>query len=271
MAARPRAPRPSLAPLLLCLVLLPGARAQVGDGVDVGTEDAGADADGERASVEIASYFTEFTREGPYPYQVCEDLPGEIAVSGATSDVARTARCIPVEQGELEFCSAVSYETCSRVVSPTLYDETIKSAHDERVARYTLEFPALATTECTDAFALYACLAGFPRCEEDADNPGVYVELPLCFDYCVNAHMSCSGDAILSQAACDKAVVVGRVAPPRPDITCVSGAERARGGGGGGVLFLGGGRAPGIAAGAILVAATNALLQVLAAPGRGGA
>ena len=105
MAARPRARPSSLAPLLLCLVLLPGARAQVGDGVDVGTEDAGADADGERASVEIASYFTEFTREGPYPYQVCEDLPGEIAVSGATSDVARTARCIPVEQGELEFCS----------------------------------------------------------------------------------------------------------------------------------------------------------------------
>ena len=270
MAARPRArPSPSprsLAPLLLCLlVLLPGARAQLGDGVDVGTEDADADADGEGASVEVASYFTEFTREGPYPYQVCEDLPGEIAVSGATSDVARTARCIPVEQGELEFCSAVSYETCSRVVSPTLYDETTKSAHDERVARYTLEFPALATTECTDAFALYACLAGFPRCEEDADNPGVYVELPLCFDYCVNAHMSCSGDAILSQAACDKAVVVGRVAPPRPDITCVSRAARARGGGG----FLEGERAPGIAAGALLLAATNALL--LAAPGRGGA
>ena len=133
---------------------------------------------------------------------------------------------------------------------------------------HTLEFPALATTECTDAFALYACLAGFPRCEEDADNPGVYVELPLCFDYCVNAHMSCSGDAILSQAACDKAVVVGRVAPPRPDITCVSRAERARGGGGG-CLFLGGGRAQGIAAGALLVAATNEIL--LAAPGRGGA
>ena len=119
----------------------------------------------------------------------------------------------------------MSYDTCSRVVSPTLYDEQIKLAHEERVARYTLEFPALATTECKDAFQMYFCLLAFPRCE-DTENPGSYVELPLCYDYCVNAHTSCSGDPTFSAIACDKAVALGRVAPPRPDVTCVSAAAR---------------------------------------------
>ena len=204
--------------LLLACVLasLSIAGAQLGDteGLDDGD---GADAGGAK-QVEVASYFTEFTRVGPYPYQVCADLPGEIGETDAT----KSARCIPVESGELEFCGEVAYDTCSRVISPILYDEQIAASHDERLARWELEFPALVTTECTEAFKLYFCLLAFPRCEEDTDDLGSFLELPLCFDYCVNAHMACIGDQLLSQAACDKAVVQGRVAPPRADVTCVS-------------------------------------------------
>lgn len=214
------ATRASHAVFLVALVsILSPAVAQLGDNVDVTPAN---DGEGASQSVEVNSYFTEFTRQGPYPYQVCEELPGEIGVT----ETDKTARCIPVESGELEFCTSVSYDTCSRVVSPTLYDEQIKLAHEERVARYTLEFPALATTECKDAFQMYFCLLAFPRCEEDTENPGSYVELPLCYDYCVNAHTSCSGDPTFSAIACDKAVALGRVAPPRPDVTCVSAAAR---------------------------------------------
>ena len=204
--------------LLLCILAsLQTVGAQLGDttGVDDGTNNQA----GTKKSVEVASYFTEFTRVGPYPYQVCADLPGEIGETDAT----KSARCIPVEAGELDFCSAVAYDTCSRVISPILYDEQIAKSHDERIARWELEFPALVTTECTEAFKLYFCLLAFPRCEEDTDNLGSFLELPLV-RLLRQRHMACIGDQLLSQA-CDKAVVLGRVAPPRADVTCVSGRE----------------------------------------------
>ena len=99
--------------MLACILAsLSIAGAQLGDteGLDDGD---GADAGGAK-QVEVASYFTEFTRVGPYPYQVCADLPGEIGETDAT----KSARCIPVESGELEFCGEVAYDTCSRVISP---------------------------------------------------------------------------------------------------------------------------------------------------------
>ena len=52
--------------------------------------------------------------------------------------------------------------------------------------------------ECTEAFKLYFCLLSFPRCEEDVENPGTFLELPLCYDFCVNSHMACIGDPTLS-------------------------------------------------------------------------
>jgi hypothetical protein len=111
-------------------------------------------------------------------------------------------------------------------VSPTAYDEALQAAHDERVARYALEWPSLATVECFEAFKMYTCLLGFPRCEEDSQNPGTYFELPLCYDYCVSAHQTCGQPYDKSQAACDVAVARGRVAPPRKDVTCVSRGSR---------------------------------------------
>jgi hypothetical protein len=188
-------------------------------GASEGEEDADIPPPVEK--VEVAKYFTEFTRQGPYPYQICAELPGEIG-DPDTILTARSARCIPVEAGELEFCAGVSYDVCSRVVSPTAYDEELQAAHDERVARYTMEWPSLATSECFAAFKLYVCLLSFPRCEEDSQNPGTYFEIPLCYDYCVNAHATCGSPAEKSQAACDVAVARGRVAPPRKDVTCVS-------------------------------------------------
>ena len=107
-----------------------------------------------------------------------------------------------IEAGELEFCAGVSYDVCSRVVSPTAYDEELQAAHDERVARYTMEWPSLATSECFAAFKMYLCLLSFPRCDEDSQNPGTYFEIPLCYDYCVNAHATCGSPAEKSQAAC---------------------------------------------------------------------
>ena len=203
------------------------------DPTDVGATDPTEDPDipPPVEKVEVAKYFTEFTRQGPYPYQICAELPGEIG-DPDTILTARSARCIPVEAGELEFCAGVSYDACSRVVSPTAYDEALQAAHDERVARYALEWPSLATAECFEAFKTYACLLGFPRCEEDSQNPGTYFELPLCYDYCVSAHQTCGQPYDKSQAACDVAVERGRVAPPRKDVTCVSrGSRNARGGG----------------------------------------
>ena len=193
-----------------------------------GAEEEDADIPPPVEKVEVAKYFTEFTRQGPYPYQICAELPGEIG-DPDTILTARSARCIPVEAGELEFCAGVSYDVCSRVVSPTAYDEELQAAHDERVARYTMEWPSLATSECFAAFKMYICLLSFPRCDEDSQNPGTYFEIPLCYDYCVNAHATCGSPAEKSQAACDVAVARGRVAPPRKDVTCVSRGFRVYG------------------------------------------
>jgi hypothetical protein len=145
--------------------------------------------------VEVQAYFTEFTRQGPYPFQVCAELPGEIG-DPLLILTARSARCIPVEQGELEFCVGVGYDVCSRVVSPSVYDESLQLQFEEHTARHTLEWPDLATTECFDAFKTYICLLGFPRCEENKETPGVYFELPLCYDYCVASHVSCAASLV---------------------------------------------------------------------------
>mmetsp|Transcript_14059 Transcript_14059/g.33710 ORF Transcript_14059/g.33710 Transcript_14059/m.33710 type:complete len:134 (+) Transcript_14059:497-898(+) len=109
-----------------------------------------------------------------------------------------------------------------RVEKPFVYDEELQAAHDKRIGLWSMEFPGLVTTECTLAFKVYFCLLSFPRCEEDAENPGVFLEIPLCFDFCVSSHMACIGDPTLSAAACDQAVTLGRVAPPRGDVMCVS-------------------------------------------------
>lgn len=158
------------------------------DGVDAGGEGQTT------KDIEVASYFTEFARQGPYPYQVCEELPGEIGDDPVTA----TARCIPVESGELDFCTGVAYAACMRVISPVVYDEKLQAAHDERIGLWRLEFPALVTSECTLAFKLYFCLLSFPRCEEDRERPGTFLELPLCYAFCMNSHMACIGDPTLS-------------------------------------------------------------------------
>tara|TARA_B100001142_G_C14019208_1_gene533689 strand:+ start:54 stop:503 length:450 start_codon:yes stop_codon:yes gene_type:complete len=113
-----------------------------------------------------------------------------------------------------------------RVISPIQYDEELALAHDQRIALQMLEFPSLASPKCVAAFASYFCYLGFPQCEEDLDNPGTFIELPLCFDYCVASHQACIGDMEKSIAACDKAVFTGRVAPNRPDVTCVAAGMR---------------------------------------------
>ena len=238
-------------PLTLFLVLICTTGSQVSsqttDGSDTATEETTTTADDDPLidtlnptdesedippppdKVEVAAYFTEFTRQGQYPYQICAELPGEIG-DPDTILTARSARCIPVESGELEFCAGVSYDVCSRVVSPSTYDEELQLAYEERMNRYSLEWPVLVTTECFDAFQTYLCLLGFPRCEEDSQNPGSYFELPLCYDYCVNAHIACAQTQNKAQIACDQAVLRGRVAPPRKDVTCVSFTMRAFGG-----------------------------------------
>ena len=192
---------PSLLPhLLLLLLLCPWQQQQRGmvEAQDTLAGDPTVDGEGdgaeEKKGVEVAQYFTEFARQGPYPYQICEELPGEIGEDPVTA----TARCIPIETGELEFCANVAYDACMRVISPVEYDEQLLAAHDKRIGLWELEFPALVTTECTDAFKLYFCLLSFPRCEEDIERPGTFLELPLCYDFCVNSHMACIGDPTLS-------------------------------------------------------------------------
>jgi hypothetical protein len=227
--ARRRLPRSLLGFLLvLAFTAISPVRAQTGtaqDPLNPAEEDLGIPPPVKK--VEVTKYFTEFTRQGPYPYQYCSDLPGEIGDPN-TILTARSARCIPVESGELEFCAGVTYDVCSRVVNPSAYDEDLQAAYDERTARYALERPSLATTGCFAAFKSYACLLGFPRCEEDPRNPGTFFELPLCYDYCVDAHLRCGQTYDKSAASCDVAVARGRVAPPRKDVTCVSKAVRSR-------------------------------------------
>lgn len=183
---------------LLLLLLLSAQRWRglgAQGGLDPTVDGVVAGGEGETTkAVEVASYFTEFARQGPYPYQVCEELPGEIGDDPVTA----TARCIPVESGELEFCANVAYDACMRVISPVVYDEKLQVAHDERIGLWGLEFPELVTTECTEAFRLYFCLLSFPRCEQDRERPGTFLELPLCYDFCVNSHMACIGDPTLS-------------------------------------------------------------------------
>lgn len=70
---------------------------------------------------------------------MCEELPGEIGEDPVTA----TARCIPIETGELEFCGAVAYDACMRVISPVVYDEQLMEAHDKRIALWGMEFPEL--------------------------------------------------------------------------------------------------------------------------------
>lgn len=195
MRAEGAATRRRTSPLLLILLAIQrwrgvGAQDQQSPAVD-GVVAGGA---GETKSIEVASYFTEFARQGPYPYQVCEELPGEIGDDPVTA----TARCIPIESGELDFCTNVAYDACMRVISPSVYDEELQAAHDKRIGLWGLEFPDLVTTECTEAFKLYFCLLSFPRCEEDVQKPGTFLELPLCYGFCVNSHMACIGDPTLS-------------------------------------------------------------------------
>ena len=181
--------------LLLLLLLLFNAHptsAQDGDLLLDGETNTATE---EKKGVEVAQYFTEFTRQGPYPYQVCDELPGEIGEDPVTA----TARCIPVEAGELEFCGQVAYDACMRVVSPVVYDEELQAAAGRRLGQWGLEFPELASAgECSETFNAYICLLGFPRCEEDSENPGTFLELPLCYDYCVDAHFACIGDQTLA-------------------------------------------------------------------------
>ena len=184
--------------LLLLLLAIGRAPADAQDAANPSADLVGG-ADGEDGApktktVEVAQYFTAFDRQGPYPYQVCADLPGEIGDDPVTA----TARCVPIESGELEFCGSVAYDSCMRVISPVVYDEELAEAHDKRIGLWGLEFPALVTTECTEAFKLYFCLLSFPRCEEDVENPGTFLELPLCYEFCVNSHMACIGDETLS-------------------------------------------------------------------------
>jgi hypothetical protein len=54
---------------------------------------------------------------------------------------------------------------------------------------------------------------------------------------CLTGSMACIGDRLLSAAACDKAVKLGRVAPPRPDVICVSAGRSALGRALAGVLW----------------------------------
>ena len=193
---------PSLLPhLLLLLLLCPWQQEQRRGMVEAQdtlegdpTVDGEGDGAEEKKGVEVAQYFTEFARQGPYPYQICEELPGEIGEDPVTA----TARCIPIEAGELEFCTNVAYDACMRIISPVEYDEELLEAHNKRIGLWGLEFPALVTTECTEAFKLYFCLLSFPRCEEDVERPGTFLELPLCYDFCVNSHMACIGDQTLS-------------------------------------------------------------------------
>jgi hypothetical protein len=81
--------RPASLPLLLilflqtCLTREAGAQDALGDPT---VEGEGAEGEEEKSkTIEVASYFTEFARQGPYPYQVCEDLPGEIGDDPVTA------------------------------------------------------------------------------------------------------------------------------------------------------------------------------------------
>ena len=65
------------------------------------------------------------------------------------------------------------------------------------------------------------------QCITDPGGSGSQVEVPICYSYCMSAEMACGSNGALAQAACQRAVLGGRVAPDRPDVTCISCAARA--------------------------------------------
>ena len=48
------------------------------------------------------------------------------------------------------------------------------------------------------------------------------MEQPICYSTCIAAELACGGNSQLATFACDKALAAGRVAPDRPDVTCLS-------------------------------------------------
>ena len=115
---RPKRLAPRITLLLLVFLLDELARRRGGVAVDAQAVDGDQ---GFNPDTEISSYDQDFGREGTYPYQQCSSLPGEIEDGeqrGENDAIVRTARCIPIEAGELEFCGDVEYDACMRVISP---------------------------------------------------------------------------------------------------------------------------------------------------------
>eukprot|EP00793_Prasinoderma_coloniale_P005658 PRCOL_00004132-RA len=169
-----------------------------------------------------------FTRSSEYPYNVCNQLPGNIGEDAASyAETYKRAKCVPIEAGELEFCDAVAYDSCVRIQEYWRFDNLVAMQYDAVLQEWkdTLtanDQAALVDPGCDAAFKAYFCYAAFPKCWE-GDIEGEYWELPLCFDYCVAANAACIGNPEAAKRVCRSQVGTGRVSPEgRTDIICMS-------------------------------------------------
>lgn len=190
--------------------------------------------------------------------------------TGACAHAASTLALQPdsdaqIDPGSLTFCTGVSYVSCLRVPVPAAYDKLVSDvrarlsrarfrnaltarrgwqAYALRTTRLRLEFPSASASLCTSAFQTYFCALAFPQC---VAIDGLYVELPVCWSYCLQSEMACTSASVATKActmgvkACTLAasthlrrltlvclLQAGRVAPDRPDVRCMSCATGIR-------------------------------------------
>ena len=151
-------------------------------------------------------------------------------------------RCQPRTTSSCPTCVSAIALACAALTAT----RRLWQAFTLRTTRLRLEFPSSAASLCTSAFQSYFCALSFPQC---VAIDGVYVELPVCWSYCMQSEMACTSASVATKACTmgvkaragwtstralrrpDAFSVVpqaGRVAPDRPDVRCMSCAPAFR-------------------------------------------
>ena len=170
-----------------------------------------------------------FDRAVDYGYRVCSEQPGDYDVTLPDRSVVKRATCVSLDAGELAFCSGIAYDACVRYDPPSLQDKRVTSAFDRLTKAQTAMAPLLAGEPiCLEIMARYMCALAFPKCDPDPVNTSKYYEIPVCWDYCMDAVFGCMGERATAFDVCNRSVYAGVVASQdRPDVKCLAGSSAA--------------------------------------------
>lgn len=170
-----------------------------------------------------------FGRAEDYAYRVCSDQPGGYDVTLRDGSTVKRSSCVSLDAGELAFCSGIAYDSCMRYDPPSMQDKRVTSAFDRLTKAQTAMAPELAgDPACLETMARYMCAVAFPKCDPDPVNTSKYYEIPVCWDYCMDAVFACMGERTTAFEVCNRSVYAGVVvSQDRPDVKCLAGSSAA--------------------------------------------